>query len=218
MSVSGIPSHSHALAHRHAQANDPTTVAQQRIAGLLDGDGDGAADTAELSELDKGEHGKNGRPAQALFATLAGSADGKVVLPETPPGGRFAPGTLSALIATQADASGGGDGTLADKIMTKLDTDGDGAFTLDELKDALPGKSGHSHGRGLHAERAFSRLDGDGDGKVTGAELSQALGLLAVAPPAPEDPAAAPVETAAAGDPPALEVVDPTLRQPSPSA
>lgn len=217
MSVSGIPSHSHALAHRHAQANDPTTVAQQRIAGLLDGDGDGAVDAAELSALDKGEHGKNGRPAQALFATLAGAADGKVVLPETPPGGRFAPRTLSALIATQAEASGSA-GTLADKIMAKLDKDGDGAFTLDELKDALPGKSGHSHGRGLRAERAFARLDGDGDGKVTGAELSQALGQLAAAPPAPQAPPATPVETAAAGDPPAPEVVDPTLQQPSPSA
>jgi Ca2+-binding EF-hand superfamily protein len=216
MSVSGIPSQSHALAHRHAQANDPTTVAQQRIAGLLDDDGDGAVDAAELSALDKGEHGKNGRPAQALFAALTGLSDGKVVLPETAPGGRFAPRTLSALIDTQAEASGSADGTLADKIMAKLDKDGDGAFTLDELKDALPGKSGHAHGRGRHAERAFARLDGDGDGKVTGAELSQALGLLAAAPPAPEDPPAAPVETAAAGDPPAPapEVVDPTLQQP----
>ncbi len=157
---------------RPGKTDDPTTVAQQRIAARLDADGDGKLTVAELSAIEKQGQGKNGRPAQALFAALEAPAAGKPILPEPPAGGRFGPKTLDALIAQQEAGAGGG---LAEHLVAAIDQDDDGAFTLTELKDALPGKSGYAEGRGAQAERAFDRLDADKDGKVSIDELTAAL-------------------------------------------
>ena len=146
-------------------------MAQQRIAARLDADGDGKLTVAELSAIEKQGQGKNGRPAQALFAALEAPAAGKPILPEPPAGGRFGPKTLDALIAQQAAAGGG----LAEHLVAAIDQDDDDAFTLTELKDALPGKSGYAEGRGAQAERAFDRLDANKDGKVSIDDLTAAL-------------------------------------------
>jgi len=218
MSVNGLSLGKLALAQiaplpdrRPAKGGEPTAVAQQRLAAKLDADGDGALSVAELSRLEKGGHGRNGRPAQAILAAQSASTEPATMSAEPPAAGRFGPRTLDALIRNQTVPT---PESLAEKLVAAVDGDNDGAFTLAELKDALPGKSGHARGRGVHAERAFDRLDGDGDGKVTVAELALALGAT---PPAPvEEPP--PVETVQNAPPVTEEVIDPPPPEPSASA
>lgn len=208
MSVGGVAPKAHVHPHPArpaAPSDDPTAVAQQRIGARLDVDGDGALTAQELSKIEKQGHGKNGRPQAALFAALETPAAPQTVAPEPAAATRFGKETLGALIDAQA---------IAEKIMGAVDADEDGAFTLDELKEALPGKSGHAPGRAAHAERAFDRVDADSDGKVTLAELT-ALFTPPVDEPEPEP---TPVETAEGGENVTPEVIDPTKQEPSPSA
>lgn len=90
--------------------------------------------------------------------------------PEAPADRRFSPQTLDALIKSQARMD-----AAAQRILGDVDKDGDGAFSLTELKEALPGKSGEAPGRSGRAERLFNKIDADGDGKVTLAELTALL-------------------------------------------
>lgn len=225
MSVNGLSHGKLALAQiaplpdrKPVKGGDPTAVAQQRIAARLDTDGDGALSVAELVKLEKGGHGKNGRPAQAILAAQTTSAEPAAMSAEPAAARRFGPKTLDALIKNQTAPT---PESIAEKLVAALDGDDDGAFSLDELKDALPGKSGQAKGRAAHAERAFDRLDGDGDGKVTVAELALALGATPpppiVEPPAPP-PAPPPVETAENTPPPIEEVIDPPPPEPAAGA
>lgn len=206
---------------RPTKGQDPTSVAQQRIAARLDTDGDGALSVTELAKLEKAGHGKNGRPAQAILAAQATSAEPAAMSAEPAAARRFGPRTLDALIKNQTAPS---PESIAEKLVAAIDGDDDGAFSLTELKDALPGRSGQAKGRAAHAERAFDRLDGDGDGKVTVAELALALGATppppVVEPPAPvEEETPPPVELAQS--PPVVplpeEVIDPQPPEPSAS-
>ncbi len=203
------------------KGGEPTGVAQQRIAARLDTDGDGALSVTELAKLEKGGHGKNGRPAQAILAAQAALAEPAAMSAEPPAAQRFGPRTLDALIKNQTAPT---PESLAEKLVAAIDGDDDGAFSLTELKDALPGRSGQAKGRAAHAERAFDRLDADGDGKVTVAELALALGATppppVVEPPAPvEEETPPPVELAQ--NPPVVplpeEVIDPPPPEPSAS-
>ncbi|MDP3749642.1 MAG: hypothetical protein Q8Q88_21645 [Phenylobacterium sp.] len=227
MSVNGLSHGKLAMAQiaplpdrKPAKSGDPTAVAQQRIAAKLDTNGDGALSVAELAKLEKGGHGKNGRPAQAILAAQATSAEPAAMSAEPPAGRRFGPKTLDALIKNQTVPT---PESLAEKLVAAVDGDDDGAFSLDELKDALPGKSGQAKGRAAHAERAFDRLDGDGDGKVTVAELALALGATppppVVEPPAPPVVEETPPPVELAENPPVVpvtdEVIDPPLQEPS---
>ncbi|WP_332773526.1 EF-hand domain-containing protein [Phenylobacterium sp.] len=209
------------LDRKPAQNGDPTAVAQQRISAKLDTDGDGALSVTELAKLEKGGHGKNGRPAQAILAAQAPSTEPAAMSAEPPAARRFGPKTLDALIKNQTVPT---PESIAEKLVAAIDGDDDGAFSLDELKDALPGKSGQAKGRAAHAERAFDRLDGDGDGKVTVAELALALGATPPAPLSIEEPPPPVVEETPppvelAENPPVVpvtdEVIDPPLQEPS---
>lgn len=210
------------LDRKPVKGEDPTAVAQQRISAKLDTDGDGALSVTELAKLEKGGHGKYGRPVQAILAAQATSTEPAAMSAEPPAGRRFGPKTLDALIKNQTAPT---PESIAEKLVAAIDADDDGAFSLTELKDALPGKSGHAKGRAAHAERAFDRLDGDGDGKVTMAELALALGATPPAPPAPVEeppvspPVPPPVETAEnpVADPVTQEVIDPKPPEPSAS-
>ncbi|WP_374659193.1 hypothetical protein [Phenylobacterium sp.] len=138
------------------------------------------------------------RSPQALFSALENSA-GRKLRPQGGPDKQFGAETLDALVKAQAAME-----DLAGKIVERLDADGDDAFSLDELKSALPGKSGEAPGRASRAEKLFERLDADGDGKVTLAELTS---LFA---PKPEEEEPAPVETAQTAETATPEVIDPT--------
>ncbi len=161
-----------------------------------------AAATSDVATASK--VGGAGRSPQALFAALEKSAEGKV-RPEPPADKRFGPKTLDALIEAQAALE-----QAAQRVVDALDADGDGAFSLDELKSGLPGKSGEAPGRAARAEKLFERLDADGDGKVALAELT------ALFAPKPVEDEPAPVETA--DNALTSEVIDPAKEQPAPGA
>lgn len=118
------------------------------------------------------------------------------------PGHSFESKTLGALIDAQARLE-----ARAERLVDALDTDGDGGFSLAELKDALPGKSGEAPGRAARAERLFGEIDADGDGKVTLAELK----ALFLPKPEEETPETATAEAAS-------EVIDPQKTTPSAEA
>jgi hypothetical protein len=173
-------------------ASQATDKSKKKFASSADG-ASGAGDVAATSN-----GGGARRSPQALFAALENSA-GRKLRPQGGPDKQFGAETLDALVKAQAAVE-----DLAGKIVERLDADGDEAFSLDELKSALPGKSGEAPGRAARAEKLFERLDADGDGKVTLAELTS---LFA---PKPEEEEPAPVETAQTAETATPEVIDPT--------
>lgn len=173
------------------QVNQVSDKSKKKAAGGVDG-ASAAGDVAATSA-----GGGATRSPQALFSALENSA-GRKLRPQGGPDRQFGAETLDALVKAQAALE-----DLAGKIVERLDADGDDAFSLDELKSALPGKSGEAPGRAARAEKLFERLDADGDGKVTLAELTS---LFA---PKPEEDEPAPVETAQTDEATTPEVIDP---------
>lgn len=204
--------------HIHAPAHKLTGIAANLLApglgksdqtteiiGKKKGDQvapDHAAGLVGSDEIAQPQPGKNGRSAPIAGADETRAAK---VRPEAQAHRRFGPKTLDALIEAQTALE-----TAAQRVVESLDADGDGGFTLAELKDALPGKSGEAPGRSARAERLFGRIDSDGDGKVTLAELTA---LFAPRPVEPAEEESAASETAAADT--TSEVIDPAKTIPS---
>jgi Ca2+-binding EF-hand superfamily protein len=110
---------------------------------------------------------------QSIWASLTGSDTGSPFGP--PPSGgpssQFSSGTLSALIAFQAQPPLASN--LASEILGGTDTDQNGALSLDEVSKAL--SSSRSSSSASAIQTAFARMDTNTDGQLDSDELATAL-------------------------------------------
>lgn len=156
----------------------------EQMFSKIDGNGDGAIDEAELSEiLQEASSGQAGG-VEALFTALDTDGGSGVTQDE------FTTAMESVLQQLHSQVGGGHmpppPPPDAEDMFAETDADGDGAISATELSGALEARTAQTSRASPDADELFAQLDGDGDGSITQEELR--AGLEALGPPHAQGP------------------------------